>query len=96
MSSHAPSDRQLRERLQASDERLRQSLVTAQRQRERWADELHDNTLQCLAATSLQLQSARDQPSEPKLLKAIGIAVDSLQREIDVVRTLIRKARSQR
>jgi len=76
-----------------ADERLRQSLHAAEQERQRWARELHDETLQGLASLAVGLRTARrggDQASEEE---AIDAAVDQIQQEIRNLRALITQLR---
>jgi signal transduction histidine kinase len=78
---------------QVADERLRQSLHAAEQERQRWARELHDETLQGLASLAVGLRTARrggDQASEEE---AIDAAVDQIQQEIRNLRALITQLR---
>jgi signal transduction histidine kinase len=79
---------------QVADERLRQSLHAAEQERQRWARELHDETLQGLASLAVGLRMARrrgDQESEEE--EAIDAAVDQIQEEIRNLRALITQLR---
>ncbi len=74
-------------------DRLRHSLESAERERRYWARELHDETLQALAALRVLLASGlrRD---DPEALRAVaGAAVEQIQQEIDNLRTLITELR---
>jgi signal transduction histidine kinase len=71
-------------------ERRRQRLAAAEQERARWARELHDETLQNLAALRLRLVSQlRRRSPERSLIKAVTDAVADLQREIATLRALI-------
>jgi len=68
-------------------ERRRQRLAAAEAERQRWARELHDDTLQSLSALRFSLSSARRSPEG--LLDAVGDAVEHLEVAIANLRTLI-------
>ena len=70
-------------------EQHRQRLMAAEDERRRWARELHDETLQNLAALRLQLASARRSETEPALAQVVDVAIDRLQEEIGNLRALI-------
>jgi signal transduction histidine kinase len=77
----------------AQEDRLRHSLDSAEAERKRWARELHDETLQGLAAVRMLLSGAlRDQPEaegSPVLRDAIG----QIEDEIANLRTIITELR---
>jgi len=68
-------------------ERHRQRLAAAEAERQRWARELHDETLQSLSALRFSLSSARRSPSG--LGDAVGDAVHQLEDAISNLRALI-------
>ncbi len=71
------------------DERRRQRMAAAEQERARWARELHDETLQNLAALRLGL-AAQLQRSEPGPLDGVvRDAVTQLEREIHSLRALV-------
>jgi signal transduction histidine kinase len=70
-------------------EQHRQRLTAAEDERRRWARELHDDTLQSLAALRLQLASARRSESSGALGEAVDGAIERLQEEIESLRALI-------
>jgi signal transduction histidine kinase len=74
-------------------ERLRHSLESAERERRRWARELHDETLQALAGLRVVLSSGlrRDDPGQ--LRQIVTGVVEQIQQEIDNLRTLITELR---
>lgn len=76
-----------------TEERLRQSLMTAERERARWARELHDSTLQGLGSRRLLLASALKQGEGPQLEEAVRDVLDELARDIEELRTLITELR---
>jgi signal transduction histidine kinase len=75
-----------------SAERLREREAAAEAERRRWARELHDETLQGIAAVRLTLGGAR-QGDEAVLRKAVTDAADELQREVDRLRAIIHDVR---
>lgn len=76
-----------------TEQRLRQSLMTAERERARWARELHDSTLQGLGSRRLLLASALKQADPDLVRDAVRDVVDELARDIDELRTLITELR---
>jgi signal transduction histidine kinase len=76
-------------RAAAADMRHRLAMEAAEAERTRWARELHDETLQAIAAAKLLLSSAR-RSEDPEAMKiAIGEAVEQLQQDMDNLRALI-------
>jgi two-component system, NarL family, sensor histidine kinase DevS len=70
-------------------ERHRQRLAAAEEERQRWARELHDDTLQSLSALRIGLSAGR-RAGEPEALRAaVGQAVDQLEEAIANLRALI-------
>ena len=76
-----------------ASERHQQRLAAAEEERGRWARELHDETLQRLAALQIALSSARRSGRLESLEKAIDDARDLLQSEISNLRALIAELR---
>jgi signal transduction histidine kinase len=74
-------------------ERLRHSLESAERERRRWARELHDETLQALAALRLMLSAGVRAGDPATLERSAREAADRIQTEIDNLRTLITELR---
>ena len=71
-------------------ERGRQRLAAAEQERARWARELHDETLQSLAAVRLGLAGNLRGTADPNaLLETIRESVELLDREIGTLRALI-------
>jgi len=70
-------------------EHHRQRLAAAEDERRRWARELHDETLQNLAALRILLSSARRSGPSEALDRALDDAVDRLEDEIATLRGLI-------
>ncbi len=70
-------------------ERLRESLASAERERRRWARELHDETLQALGGLRMMLSSAARRGDPERLASAVGEAVGLLDSEIGGLRRLI-------
>ena len=77
----------------AADERDRARVAAAEEERRRWARELHDETLQGLAAVALALAGARRDASPGALGDALELAAESLRSEIDGLRSLITELR---
>jgi signal transduction histidine kinase len=73
----------------AADERRRQTLAAAEAERGRWARELHDETLQNLAALRLMLGGARRAAGAHPVADAIGEAVARLDSDIGKLRGII-------
>ena len=73
----------------AASELQRQRLAAAEGERGRWARELHDETLQSLAAVRLSLSIARRRGGLQVLEEAIGEAIDHLEDGIAKLRALV-------
>ena len=73
----------------AERERLRHSIESAERERRRWARELHDSTLQSLGALRLDLTSARRTRDLVKIEQAIERTIGQLGHEMRNLRTFI-------
>lgn len=69
--------------------RRRQRLAAAEQERTRWAREMHDETLQNLAALRLGLAAQLRRPSPEGLLEAVTEAVAQLEGEITTLRALV-------
>jgi signal transduction histidine kinase len=73
----------------AGDEALRRSLEASERERSRWARELHDETLQQFAGLRVLLSSAR-RSGDPALIdSSIGDAIEHITTSIGDLRSLI-------
>jgi signal transduction histidine kinase len=73
----------------AEQERVRHSVESAERERCRWARELHDATLQSLGALRLGLTSARRADDRAVLDVAVDYAIEHLGEELTHLRALI-------
>lgn len=67
----------------------RQRLAATEAERGRWARELHDETLQSLAALQISLSAARRIGGLPVLEDAVGGAIESLREGIANLRALV-------
>jgi signal transduction histidine kinase len=76
-----------------TEDRLRQSLVTAERERARWARELHDSVLQGMGSRRLLLSSALKSGDPKRLVSAVEEGLDDVVRDIDELRRLITELR---
>jgi signal transduction histidine kinase len=74
-------------------ERLRHGMVARERERTRWAREIHDETVQGLGALRLKLASARDVDDPIELRDAVDAVLNGLGAEIDGLRHLITELR---
>ena len=70
-------------------ERHRQRLAAADAERQRWARELHDDTLQTLSALRIGLSGARRAEEPGAMGAAVGQAVDQIEEAIANLRALI-------
>jgi signal transduction histidine kinase len=73
----------------AADERRRQALAAAEAERGRWARELHDETLQSLAALRLMLAGTRRVAGSEPFAEVIDEAVEQLDSDIENLRGII-------
>jgi signal transduction histidine kinase len=73
----------------AADERRRETLAAAEAERGRWARELHDETLQSLAALRLTLAGARRRADSHPVADTIGRAVEQLDSDIANLRAIV-------
>jgi signal transduction histidine kinase len=74
-------------------ERLRYGMEARERERTRWAREIHDETVQGLGALRLKLANARDQGEGQTLDRAVDDVLEGLGTEIDGLRHLITELR---
>ena len=74
-------------------EQQRQRLAAAEHERTRWARELHDETLQSLAALRIGLASADRDGSLDALQGAVRAAIDQLENDMANVRALTAELR---
>jgi signal transduction histidine kinase len=74
-------------------ERLRYGMEARERERTRWAREIHDETIQGLGALRLKLANARDLDEREALSSAVDAVLDGLGEEIDGLRHLITELR---
>lgn len=74
-------------------ERLRYGMEARERERTRWAREIHDETVQGLGALRLKLASAHEQSSEEELSEAVEEVLEGLGREIEGLRHMITELR---
>jgi signal transduction histidine kinase len=75
-----------------TEERLRHSLVTAERERAHWARELHDGVLQSLGARRLLLASALKKGGG-ELQQVVRSTLEAIDSDIEELRTLIAELR---
>ncbi|HEX4838466.1 MAG TPA: sensor histidine kinase [Solirubrobacteraceae bacterium] len=74
-------------------ERLRFGMEARERERTRWAREIHDETVQGLGALRLKLANARDLGDQAALSTAVDTVLEGLGDEIDGLRHLITELR---
>jgi signal transduction histidine kinase len=74
-------------------ERLRYGMQARERERTRWAREIHDETIQGLGALRLKLANARDLEERESLSETVGAVLEGLGREIEGLRHLITELR---
>jgi signal transduction histidine kinase len=72
-----------------ASERQRQRLAAAEAERQRWARELHDDTLQSLSALRVGLSTAKRSGKPEALETAVTSAIDHLEEGITNLRALI-------
>jgi signal transduction histidine kinase len=72
-----------------ASERQRQRLAAAEAERQRWARELHDDTLQNLSALRVGLSTAKRSGKHETLEQAVAGAIDQLEEGIVNLRALI-------
>jgi signal transduction histidine kinase len=73
--------------------RLRYGMEARERERTRWAREIHDETIQGLGALRMRLANARDQDEQDALRAAVQDVLEGLGDEIDGLRHLITELR---
>jgi signal transduction histidine kinase len=74
-------------------ERLRYGMEARERERTRWAREIHDESIQGIGALRLQLANARDLEDKEALARAVDTVLEGLGTEIDGLRHLITELR---
>jgi signal transduction histidine kinase len=74
-------------------ERLRYGMEARERERTRWAREIHDESIQGIGALRLQLANARDLDDKQALSAAVDTVLEGLGTEIDGLRHLITELR---
>lgn len=74
-------------------ERLRYGMQARERERTRWAREIHDETVQGLGALRLKLANARDLQDDGALNTAVDAVLEGLGLEIEGLRHLITELR---
>jgi signal transduction histidine kinase len=74
-------------------ERLRYGMEARERERTRWAREIHDESIQGIGALRLQLANARDLEDKGALSAAVDTVLEGLGTEIDGLRHLITELR---
>ena len=74
-------------------ERLRYGMEARERERTRWAREIHDEAIQGIGALRLQLANARDIDDKEKLAAAVDDVLEGLANEVDGLRHLITELR---
>jgi PAS domain S-box-containing protein len=76
-----------------AEERLQNTIDSAEQERSRWARELHDETLQALAVLRMRLASALREESSEQLHETGQAAVEQIDEEIVKLRRLITELR---
>ncbi len=74
-------------------DRLRSSLASAEAERRRWARELHDETLQSLAALRMLISSALRREDRDQHEHVMREAVEHIEREIENLRAIVTELR---
>jgi two-component system, NarL family, sensor histidine kinase DevS len=74
-------------------ERLRYGMEARERERTRWAREIHDESIQGMGALRLQLANARDAQDQEAMSATVEEVLEGLGREIDGLRHLITELR---
>ena len=76
-----------------SEDRLRQSLKIAERERARWARELHDSVLQGLGSRRVSLSTALKSGDRGRLEAAVADTIEDIARDVEELRALISELR---
>jgi signal transduction histidine kinase len=74
-------------------ERLRYGMEARERERTRWAREIHDESIQGMGALRLQLANARDADDQEAMSATVEDVLEGMGREIDGLRHLITELR---
>jgi signal transduction histidine kinase len=74
-------------------ERLRYGMEARERERTRWAREIHDESVQGIGALRMKLANARDLGDEEAMAEAVDAVLEGLDSEIDGLRHLITELR---
>jgi len=74
-------------------ERLRYGMEARERERTRWAREIHDESIQGMGALRMKLASARDSDDPQALHETVEAVLEGLGHEIDGLRHLITELR---
>lgn len=74
-------------------QRLHDSMLAAERERQRWARELHDETLQGLASFQVLIDSALQSRDQVRIEQTMSTLGERIGREIEQLRTLITELR---
>jgi signal transduction histidine kinase len=74
-------------------ERLRYGMEARERERTRWAREIHDESIQGIGALRMQLANARDLDDRNALKQTVDSVLEGLGNEIDGLRHLITELR---
>jgi signal transduction histidine kinase len=74
-------------------ERLRYGMEARERERTRWAREIHDESIQGMGALRLRLANARDLEDPAALRESVDAVLEGLGNEIDGLRHLITELR---
>jgi signal transduction histidine kinase len=74
-------------------ERLRYGMQARERERTRWAREIHDESIQGMGALRMKLANARDVDDPQALKKMVNTVLDGLGTEIEGLRHLITELR---
>ena len=74
-------------------ERLRYGMEARERERTRWAREIHDESIQGIGALRLKLANARDLDDPEALSETVDAVLEGLGHEIDGLRHLITELR---